>query len=192
METVAVPLYEVERTILVPTRPPRLENDAEHSFSLSLIACCLAALVDPSLDPGRIAQYALVHDLVEVYAGDTSVYADAARRASKEAREQSAFERLSRENRHRFPWLVQQMSDYRAHVDPESRYVYAMDKLLPHVLVLLVDRHPLPRTWQEYLAAEQVAKSKIAGAYPRLMPLFEALCTEFANRPHLFIDHPRS
>jgi 5'-deoxynucleotidase YfbR-like HD superfamily hydrolase len=185
---VVVPLYDVERSILVPTRPLRLENDAAHSFSLGIVACCLAPLVDPALEPGLIAQYALVHDLVEVYAGDTSVYADPVERTVKEKSERSALERLSRENQDGFPWLVERLSAYHAQIDPESRFVYAMDKLLPHAMVLLADRHPLRRTWEDYVASEQIARAKIANSYSGLSPLFEALCAEFVARPHLFED----
>jgi putative hydrolase of HD superfamily len=185
---VVLPIYGIERTILAPTSPPRLENDAEHSFSLGVAACCFAPLVDPALEIGLVAQYALVHDLVEVYAGDTSVYTDATRRAAKVERERAAFDRIVAENQNRFPWLVERLGAYIAAADPESRFVYAMDKLLPHAVVLLADAHPLRRTWDDYLESERVATAKISKSFPALLPLFRQLCRVFAERPHLFTD----
>ncbi|WP_410596710.1 HD domain-containing protein [Amycolatopsis sp. lyj-23] len=185
---VVLPMYGIERTILAPTNPPRLENDAEHSFSLGIAACCFAPLVDPLLEVGLVAQYALVHDLVEVYAGDTSVYADATDRAAKVERERAAFDRIVMENQNRCPWLTERLDAYIAAADPEGRFVHAMDKLLPHAVVLLADAHPLRRTWDDYLESERVAAAKISRYFPALLPLFTQLCRMFAERPHLFSD----
>jgi len=51
------------------------ESDTDHTVMLGLIACALAERWYPHLDRGLVAQYALVHDLVEVYAGDTPTLA---------------------------------------------------------------------------------------------------------------------
>lgn len=40
-----------------------------------MLACSLAHEIDPTLDIGKISQFAIAHDLVEVYADDTSVFA---------------------------------------------------------------------------------------------------------------------
>ncbi|MEU8175662.1 HD domain-containing protein [Microbispora hainanensis] len=69
MRELAFPPCAIERSSVVPQDVTRRENDAEHSFTLGLAAVCLAPLIDPALDSGRIARYALVHDLPEVHAG---------------------------------------------------------------------------------------------------------------------------
>src|SRR5258708_12728587 len=85
----ALPLYTIDRNSLVPFSRDRHENDAEHSFSLGLVAICLAPMIDAKLDLGLISQYALIHDLAEIYPGDTSFYAHPTSPPTKAAREPS-------------------------------------------------------------------------------------------------------
>lgn len=59
-----LPFYTLERDLPLPIQNHRNENDAEHSWSLALLACSLAPEIDPQLDVGKICQYAVVHDLV--------------------------------------------------------------------------------------------------------------------------------
>src|SRR5215510_5944555 len=91
-----VPAATVFRTIKTQPELDRYENDAEHSFLLATLACALGAEVEPSLELGLVSQYALVHDLVEVYAGDTTIWASAERHASKAEREAKALEVIER------------------------------------------------------------------------------------------------
>ena len=49
----------------------RLETDTDHTVMLGIFACAFAASFAPGLNTGLIAQFAMIHDLVEVYAGDT-------------------------------------------------------------------------------------------------------------------------
>src|SRR4051812_45990207 len=86
----AVPPHQIDRVSVMPFDPARKENDAEHSFSLGLAAVCLAPLMNPDLDLGLVAKYALIHDLPEIYSGDVSVYAEAKERESKAQREDEA------------------------------------------------------------------------------------------------------
>ncbi len=74
----------------------RNENSAEHSWHLALMAFALLEhSVQPGLDRGRVVQLLLVHDIVEIDAGDTYCY-DIAGNATKEAREQKAADRIFR------------------------------------------------------------------------------------------------
>jgi putative hydrolase of HD superfamily len=114
------------------------ESDTDHTVMLGLVACAFAARHLPNLDLGRIAQYALVHDLVEVYAGDTpTLRISTAERASKQERERAALERIGREFGGRLPWVAETIRRYEARQDPEARYVKALDKLLPKITHLL-------------------------------------------------------
>lgn len=71
----------------------RRENTAEHSWTLALMAIVLAEHAVEPVDVARVVRMVVIHDLVEVDAGDTYVY-DEAGRASKDAREQAAADRL--------------------------------------------------------------------------------------------------
>jgi len=117
------------------------ESDTDHTVMLGLVACAFAAKWLPHLDVGLIAQYATVHDLVEVYAGDTATLrplsADA--KAAKEAREQAAFTRIRQEFGRVFPWLPTRIAEYEKRATLEARYVKAIDKLLPKITHLLND-----------------------------------------------------
>ncbi len=184
----AVPTYLVNRTSVMPFDRSRQENDAEHSFSLGLAAICIAPLVDPALDTALVAKYALIHDLPEIYAGDVSVYAREEERADKARRESEARERLAKNFGDLFPGLISALDAYTSLGDRESRFVYALDKLLPHAMVLLGDYHPVRPTWSEYKRTELRARTKIQSAFPELLDVFDDLCAEFAGRPHLFSD----
>jgi putative hydrolase of HD superfamily len=115
------------------------ESDTDHTVMLALIACALAPSVDARLDVGLVAQYALVHDLVEAYAGDTNTLRplDSVAKADKRRREQAARERITAEFAAVLPWLPQRIGEYETHHSPEARYVWALDKLMPKVTHLL-------------------------------------------------------
>lgn len=112
----------------------RAETDADHSIMLALVA---AHFAPPGLNHERIVALATVHDLAEVYAGDTQTLdIDAAGRAAKAAREGAAIRRLTGELG-ADSWLVQTLHAYEAQEEPEARYVRVMDKLLPKLTHLL-------------------------------------------------------
>jgi putative hydrolases of HD superfamily len=71
----------------------RRENTAEHSWTLALMALVLAEHAAEPVDVATIVRMVVIHDLVEVDAGDTYVYDDAGR-AAKDARERAAADRL--------------------------------------------------------------------------------------------------
>lgn len=115
----------------------RRENDTEHSFQLALAAWFLISTKKLPLDAEKAIRYALVHDLVEIYAGDTYHFTtDAEARSSKDGRENAALERIRGEFSE-FPELHEAISAYQSKADPESRFVYVLDKLLPPINILL-------------------------------------------------------
>jgi 5'-deoxynucleotidase YfbR-like HD superfamily hydrolase len=115
------------------------ESDTDHTVMLGLVACAIAVRHFPLLNVGLIAQYALVHDLVETYAGDTPTLQmlTAVAKAEKQAREHAAFERIIIEFGTTLPWLPLTIGEYEAKALPEARFVKALDKLLPKVTHML-------------------------------------------------------
>jgi len=106
------------------------ESDNDHTVMLGVAACAFAARHMPRLDVGKIAQYALVHELVEAYAGDTNTLrvltpGDA---LEKRRREEAALERISSELGDAFPWVTAMIWEYESKATPEARYVKAFDK----------------------------------------------------------------
>ena len=62
---------ETYRANRIPPSAEHRESDTDHTVMLGLIACSLAHQYAPQLDTSKVAEYALIHDLVEVYAGDS-------------------------------------------------------------------------------------------------------------------------
>lgn len=127
---VLLPFCHVTRDIALPRGERRLENDAEHSWSLAFLAASLAPQIDPKLDVGKICQYAIVHDLVEVYAGDTPVHGPKEQLLSKTQREHDALLKLTKEFSF-MPWISSTITEYESRETDEAKFVYAIDKYLP-------------------------------------------------------------
>lgn len=106
----------------------RVESDTDHTVMLGLVACELAP---PHLDRGHIAIFALVHDLAEVYAGDTQTLTITPEQmAAKRAREDAARVRLCNELGPS-SWIANALAVYEQQRLPEARFVRLMDKVLP-------------------------------------------------------------
>lgn len=115
----------------------RKENDLEHSAQLALIAFYLISTFKLKFNHEKIIKYALIHDLVETYAGDTDFYlATSTEKDSKEEREQKAKERIKKEFEN-FIELGELLDAYDLKQDEESNFIYALDKLLVKINVYL-------------------------------------------------------
>lgn len=119
----------------VTTQTRRAENDAEHSWHLCLCVIVLAEHANcPGLDVLRVLKMLIVHDLVEIDAGDTFAY-DTAAMATQHAREVVAAERI-------FGLLpADQAKEFRALWDefeekatPEAKFATALDRFQPMLL----------------------------------------------------------
>lgn len=116
----------------------RYENDAEHSWHFALMAMTLfehCALDGVDID--RVTKMAIVHDLVEVYAGDTPAQ-DAKANVGKEEREREAAERLfsllpdNQAHEYRGLW-----EEFDAMETPDSIYASAVDRFQSFYLIHL-------------------------------------------------------
>lgn len=114
------------------TRHGREETDGEHTLRLQFIAVAYAAQYHPELDVGKVAQYALVHDLIEVYAGDVnSLTASAEAIGRKALIEKLALDRLADELSDTWPYLIDLVLQYEELADSEARFVKCFDKCDP-------------------------------------------------------------
>lgn len=130
---VAMDFARVERVPRYGDNEP--ESDVEHSYMLALVAPELAVALELPLDPGKLSQYAIVHDLVELKTGDTPTFSISDQDlAIKHSREQAAFEELSRELP---PYTTSLLQQYETQADPEARFIKFVDKLLPLVVDIL-------------------------------------------------------
>lgn len=115
----------------------RRENTAEHSWQLAMAAMVLAEHADEPVDVSKVVSMLLVHDLVEIDAGDTFVYLtmDAAGRDEQNRREEVAAERLfgllpdDQASEMRATW-----DEFEAANTPEACFAKAVDRLAPMLL----------------------------------------------------------
>ena len=131
----------------------RRENTGEHSWYLSLMAMVLAPYSREPVDVGRVIEMLLVHDIVEIDAGDTFVY-DADARERKVELEQRAADRLfamvpgDDGSRLRARW-----DEFEASDTPEARFAHSLDRLAP----LLLNHANRGELWNDYgITAETV------------------------------------
>lgn len=172
----------IERVVDVPKRKAR-ENDVEHSYNLAIAAWFLASDF-PELDRDKIIRYSLVHDLVEVHAGDTFFYAEEAEMATKVDRETAALEKIQHDWPD-FPDLWQTIASYEAKQDEEAKFVYALDKVMPMIVIMQAGG----KTWRDNnITAKQQRDAKYAKVKlsPQILPYFNELADLLADQPELF------
>jgi putative hydrolase of HD superfamily len=143
----------------------REETDAEHSWHFALMAMTLYPYAaDKSVNLDRVIKMALVHDLVEVYAGDTFAY-DAVGYEDKEERGKAAADRLfgllpaEQGNEYRSLW-----EEFDEMKTPDALYASAIDRLQPFINNIKTHGH----TWVQH----GVTVDKV---YKRMSPVREAL-----------------
>jgi len=121
----------IKRTVFVAGDNKRQENDAEHSFELAMVSWYLVDSLKLDLDLNKILKYSLVHDLVEVYAGDIDsfMYPNQDISKLKQENEHRAFEQIKQEFTE-FPQMIEYINEYEQKLDSESIFVYVLDKVL--------------------------------------------------------------
>ncbi|HYH75307.1 MAG TPA: HD domain-containing protein [Candidatus Saccharimonadales bacterium] len=172
----------IERVTHIPGSH-RPENDTEHSYNLAMTAWFVSQYF-PELDKDTVIRYALIHDLVEVHAGDTYVYADQAMLDSKHEREAAALAKLEAEWPD-FPAMANTIKAYELRADAEAKFVYALDKIMPIMVIFLSEGY----TWQqEGITPErldQVKRHKVAVS-PEIEPYYQALYQLLLANRHFF------
>lgn len=131
----------------------RRENDAEHSWHLAVMAILLQEHANEPVDLLKVVKMLLIHDLVEIDAGDTYAY-DEAGNLNKAERERRAAERLfgmlPPEQAEEFRQLWE---EFEARCTPEARYAAAMDRFQP----LMFNYFTEGTTWKKHgVRKEQV------------------------------------
>jgi putative hydrolase of HD superfamily len=113
----------------------RREYTAEHSWHLGIAAMIFAAYATEPVDVGRAVCMALVHDIVEIDAGDTFAYDTSALNDSKRAREEAAADRLFGLLPDATGEMFREMwEEYERGDTPEARFVMAVDRMAPMFL----------------------------------------------------------
>lgn len=131
------------RTMLIDKS--RRENDAEHSWHIALMCMLFKDYAPEGCDISRAVQMCIVHDLIEIYAGDTFAY-DVAANEDKAEREEKAADKLFGElPEHLGKEFRQLWEEFDAMETPSAKYAAAMDRIQPYLHNTLTDGH----TWVE-------------------------------------------
>ncbi len=162
----------------------QFENDSEHSFQLALVASFIVDHDKLKLDPFKVMALALVHDILEVHAGDTPVFGTEEIKLSQGDREAEAIVRL-KEQWPQFDLLHRLIDEYEGRETEEAKFVYALDKLLPMINNYLDNG----RNWKrEQLSLEQViaVKAGKVDADKNIKEYYDLLLSVLKSKPELF------
>jgi putative hydrolase of HD superfamily len=173
-------LVEVDKLKTVLRQSPisdmsRRENSAEHSWHLALMALVLGSHAPEGTDLGRVMAMLIVHDLVEIDAGDLVVYADTIAQARQEEAERAAAHRIfALLPVPQAAALLALWEEFQERRTAEARFARALDRLQP----LLLNMQTQGGTWKTHrvtfdqelpMVALIADGSASLGAYARAM-----------------------
>ena len=151
----------------------RQENDAEHSWHLALMAMVLKEYANEEVDLLHVMQLVLIHDMVEIDAGDTYAYDPEANKTKRE-RELKAAERIF----HLLPddqakWIRSLWDEYEAGETKEAKFALSLDILHP----ILMNDLGNGLAWVDHDVTEKQARERVARVRAGSETLFE-LCSQ--------------
>lgn len=146
-------LKSVLRRTRVRSAEGRLENSAEHSWHVAMMALLMQEHANEPVEITKVVKMLLLHDIVEIDAGDTFVY-DAQASKEQEEKELAAAHRL-------FGMLPQDQGqelfdvwqEFELAQSPEAKFAKALDRLIP----MLLNYHNDGQSWVE----NEVSKSQV-------------------------------
>ncbi len=162
----------------------RKENSAEHSWHLAMMAMALVEHANEPVALARVIKMVLIHDIVEVDAGDTYCY-DTEGSAEKEEKERGAAERLfgllppDQGSELRALW-----EEFEARQTPDAKFAAALDRLMP----LMHNYHTQGRAWLEHgIHRTQVIErnSPIGEGSTKLWEIAESLIDDAVEKGYL-------
>ena len=162
----------------------RNENDAEHAWHMAIMAYLLKEYSNEPVDIGKVMLMCLIHDIVEIDAGDTYAY-DAENLKTQKAREDAAKERifsiLPEEQKEE---LIKLFDEFEAFETAESKFAHVMDNLQP----LILNNGNGGSDWREHgVTARQVygRQSKTKLGSERLYEVTDKLIQENINKGNI-------
>lgn len=137
MEDVVRMVFDFARIDRVTMSPDGIpESDTDHTVMMSVLACAVAAKYYKDLDLGLVAQFAIVHDLLEVYTGDFDTFKTVGNEqlfVDKKNLELEALKKMETRFRSTYPWITNTVDKYESLDTKEARFVKTLDKIIPKV-----------------------------------------------------------
>ncbi|HHX8369213.1 TPA: HD domain-containing protein [Vibrio alginolyticus] len=146
-------LKSILRRTRVKSAEGRLENSGEHSWHVALMAILMEEHANAPVDICRVMKMLLIHDLVEIDAGDTFVYDTAAsqEQAEKEIRAaERLFGMLPSDQEQE---LLALWHEFEAAQTDDAKYAKALDRLIP----MLLNYHNNGQSWKEHGVSREQA-----------------------------------
>ncbi len=175
-------LKDVFRRTYIPAG--RKENDAEHSWSLCLYALVLSEYAEEGTDLLKALKMALIHDMVEIYAGDTFLY-DKEGNESKAEREKDAADRIFGILGRQGLALKAIWEEFEENKSKEARFINTMDRFQPVILNFLSGG----KTWKEHGVHRdmvlEAGKDKVLKASEPIRDIYLRLIEESVRRGYL-------
>ena len=162
----------------------RRENDAEHAWHVALMALVLAEYAPAEIDIGRVVAMLLVHDLVEIDAGDTFIYDTAARELQAEKERAAANRIFGLLPPDQAAALRARWEEFESRQSPEAKFAGALDRLQP----LMLNFHTQGHAWRKHgvrRAQVMAVNATIADGAPELWEYARGLIDEAVRRGYL-------
>ena len=162
----------------------RRENDAEHAWHLAVMARVLAEYAREQIDVDRVIEMLLVHDLVEIDAGDTFIYDTAARELQAEKERAAANRIFGLLPPDQAAALRARWEEFESRQSPEAKFAGALDRLQP----LMLNFHTQGHAWRKHgVRRSQVmaVNASIADGAPELWEYARGLIDEAVRRGYL-------
>lgn len=160
----------------------RTENDAEHSWHLCMLATIFAEYAEPDVNINRVIRMLLIHDIVEIDAGDTFIYEESTHAESQHSREQAAAERifglLPDDMRYEFSALWREFENKQT---PDAKFAASLDRIQP----LFLNYFNHGGTWARYGVTSDKVRDKqhfISEASSPLWKMVETLIDDAVKR----------
>lgn len=128
------------------TNKTQLEDDAQHAWHMSIMALLLKEYASEEIDILKTISMLLIHDIVEIDAGDTYAYDEIAIQSQADREEKAAnrlFGLLPEDQRYKFIDLFHEFEDG---ISPEARFAKALDNIQPMMLNAATDG----KKWKEH------------------------------------------
>lgn len=135
----------------------RFENSAEHSWQIALVAMLLKEHFDAELNMERVLELLLIHDLGEIYAGDTWVFDDSKKNTSSQRELNSINKSLTPLPNNQKEHILHLWNEFEFGVSSEARYARVIDALVPLINHLEVSEENFN---PDHITAQMVLQKK--------------------------------
>lgn len=155
----------------------RFENDAEHSFHVALMAVVLSDYADEEIDISRVVKMLLLHDLAEIYAGDTFAYDEEGKKTQKDREKKAAdklFSILPEKEAKEFKNIFFEFNEM---TSADSIFANAIDRLQP----MLLNYFSGGGSWKEHRISKQEVLNRLGPLSESSKTLYEYMFNLITN-----------